>query len=78
MIEPTANKKLYIRLLGTVSIEGLGRVAIPIIGSHTAALLAYLAFYCDRSHTRDELATLFWPEEDQDTARQRLRQTLYN
>jgi DNA-binding SARP family transcriptional activator len=39
------------------------------------ALLAYLAVTA-RSHGHDTLATLFWPEHDQGTARANLRRTL--
>src|SRR5207247_6944543 len=38
----------------------------------TAALLAYLAFYRERSHPRDTLLELLWPEADPDVARNRL------
>ena len=39
------------------------------------ALLAYLAV-TGQSHTRDALATLFWPEQDQTRARSKLRGAL--
>ena len=39
------------------------------------ALLAYLAV-TGRSHSRDSLATLLWPELDQSTARARLRRAM--
>jgi predicted ATPase/DNA-binding SARP family transcriptional activator len=41
-----------------------------------AALLAYLALYQDREHTREQLAELLWPEEDPGATRSRLRQAL--
>jgi non-specific serine/threonine protein kinase len=40
------------------------------------ALLAYLAL-TDRSHRRDELCSLLWPDVDDREARSRLRHTLY-
>jgi predicted ATPase/DNA-binding SARP family transcriptional activator len=43
-----------------------------------AALLAYLAYYNDRSHTREELIDRFWPDLDLDAARHNLRQTLFS
>jgi WD40 repeat protein/DNA-binding SARP family transcriptional activator len=42
------------------------------------ALLAYLAVERDRAHSRQELATLFWPTSNHDAARASLRQTLAN
>src|SRR5690349_1764281 len=30
----------------------------------TGSLFAYLAFYCKRSHPREELTELFWPDDD--------------
>ncbi len=39
----------------------------------TAALLAYLACYAERRHTREALADLLWPEDDAETARTKLR-----
>lgn len=41
------------------------------------ALLAYLAAEADRAHTREALATLLWPNESDATAKQNLRQLLY-
>ena len=41
------------------------------------SLLAYLALEKQRIHTRDFLATLLWPDEPERTARQNLRQVLY-
>jgi DNA-binding SARP family transcriptional activator len=43
----------------------------------TGALLARLAYYPDRIHSREELMELFWPEMDVDAARHNLRQTLF-
>ncbi|AIE85562.1 transcriptional activator [Fimbriimonas ginsengisoli Gsoil 348] len=39
-------------------------------------LLAFLAYYEDRSHSRDELAEMLWPESEPDPARRNLRQAL--
>ena len=41
------------------------------------ALFAYLAMN-RQAHSRDALATLFWPEKNQQTARANLRRTLYD
>src|SRR5205085_7350177 len=42
----------------------------------TAVLLAYLAFYPQRSHPREALVDLLWPEDGSDAARHRLRMAL--
>src|SRR5579859_4957799 len=41
-----------------------------------ALLLAHLAYYRDRSHSREELAYLLWPDEDEEVSRRNLRQAL--
>jgi DNA-binding SARP family transcriptional activator len=41
------------------------------------ALLAYLVLEAARPHTRETLAGLFWPDEPNQTAKQNLRQALY-
>lgn len=41
------------------------------------ALLAYLAA-ADLPHSRDALATLFWPEQDEQQAHAALRRSLYD
>ncbi len=42
----------------------------------TGALLAYLACYRDRQHSREELIELLWPEADPTAGRNRLKQAL--
>src|SRR5512135_2154191 len=42
------------------------------------ALLAYLAVEADRSHRRETLAGLLWPEYPEQVARHNLRQALFN
>src|SRR5947207_13712451 len=42
----------------------------------SAALLAYLSYYRVRSHPREVLVEILWPEEDLDVARHRLRVAL--
>jgi DNA-binding SARP family transcriptional activator len=44
--------------------------------SRAGTLFAYLALTPDRTHSRDFLAALFWPDADAATARTRLRQEL--
>lgn len=54
---------------------------VPVSGiesDKTRALLVYLAVHADRMHRRDTLAALLWPESSAASARQNLRQALYN
>ncbi|MCG2787319.1 MAG: tetratricopeptide repeat protein [Anaerolineae bacterium] len=53
----------------------------PLTGFATdkaRALLVYLALESDRPHRRESLASLFWPEQPEERARQSLRQALSN
>jgi DNA-binding SARP family transcriptional activator/pimeloyl-ACP methyl ester carboxylesterase len=67
--------ELRLFLLGAPRLECRGE---PVdLGLRKAmALLAYLAV-TNGEYTRDELATLLWPESDQSSARASLRRTLY-
>ncbi len=65
-----------IELLG-----GMKAVSGDLAVSHfetrkAASLLAYLAYHRDRSHPREVLAEMLWPDEDTDATRDRLRQAL--
>ncbi len=42
----------------------------------TADLLAYLAFYRNRAHSREEIVEILWPDSDLDSGRHSLRQAL--
>ena len=66
--------RLALYVLGPPRIERDG-VPVQIRRRNIVALLAYLAV-TGRSHSRDALATLFWPEHDQSGARAGLRRTL--
>lgn len=65
-----------IEVLGGMSARNgewqVGRFA----GRPVAALLARLALFPQRSHSREELIELLWPEVDIDVGRNRLRQVL--
>ncbi len=66
---------MHMKLFGPPRLVRDGQVAK--IGLRKAlALLAYLAVG-GRPHSRDALATLFWPESDQQSGRASLRRTLY-
>ena len=65
---------LKLFLLGSPRVECAGEpVAIEL--RKALALLVYLSL-TERSHSRDTLATLFWPELDQSRARAGLRYAL--
>src|SRR3990172_2189243 len=65
---------LKIRLLGTPQVEIDGG-PFKVDTRKAVALLAYLAV-TERSHGRDTLAALLWPDYDQASARAALRRTL--
>jgi predicted ATPase/DNA-binding SARP family transcriptional activator len=65
-----------IELLGWLRAVGEGRVVSRFRSQQTGALLAYLAFYRHRSHPRDALVELLWPECDWDAGRNRFRVAL--
>src|SRR5437016_6666091 len=65
-----------IDLLGGLRVEQDGRVITRFRSRQTGALLAYLAFYLQRSHPRELLMELIWPGETLDAARDRLRVAL--
>jgi predicted ATPase len=65
-----------IALLGNVSAHS-GEWEITRFGSNrVVALLARLALFPERIHTREELIELLWPEVDPEIGRNRLRNTL--
>ena len=65
--------KLY--LFGQPNIQVDGK-SVPLARRKALALLAYLAV-TGRPSSRDTLATLFWPENDQSGARNNLRRSIF-
>jgi predicted ATPase/DNA-binding SARP family transcriptional activator len=66
-----------IEMLGRLrAVQSGGPVVERFRTRQAGTLLAYLAFYSHRSHTRDALADLLWPDVEPDAARQSLRQAL--
>jgi hypothetical protein len=62
-----------IELLGWLrAIQG-GRVVSRFRSQKAAALLAYLAYHHHRSHPREALIELLWPESDPEAGRRNLR-----
>ena len=74
---PAAAVRWRVRLLGGVRADD-GEQSIERFGSgRVAALLARLAMYPSRRHSREELVELLWPGVDIDAGRNRLRQSLF-
>lgn len=61
-----------IELFGGLRATRGDRVLTRFRTQKTAALFAYLAFYSRRTHPRELLIELFWPEDDPETGRHKL------
>ena len=73
---PTERRSLEFRLLGqlAVKVDGAGfRLATP---RKTLQVLAYLLLHRTAPVSRDHLAFLVWPDEEETVARARLRSTI--
>jgi DNA-binding SARP family transcriptional activator/predicted ATPase len=68
--------RLTVSLLGSFQVTLDGRPVEGLTSEKIQALLAYLALEADRPHSREELAALLWPEQDEQKALQNLRQAL--
>lgn len=68
--------QLDIQLLGTLQISLDGNPLTGFATDKARALLAYLALENTHPQRRDALATLLWPDQPENKARQNLRQTL--
>lgn len=69
--------RLEVSLFGTFQVK-LDDVSITNFRSvNTQGLLVYLMLQAERPFSRDTLATLFWPDVPDSTAKKNLRQTLY-
>lgn len=68
--------RLRVEMLGWLQ----GRAGRQMIGRFrtrkTAALFAYLAYYSDRRHPREQLAQMLWPEARDEASRNSLSQAL--
>ncbi|MBU2611279.1 MAG: tetratricopeptide repeat protein [Chloroflexi bacterium] len=68
---------LEIRFLGPPEFRRDGQTLLPLATRKTQSLLAYLIFHRDHTHSRDELATLFWGDRDDVRARRSLTTALW-
>src|SRR5438034_471853 len=66
-----------IELLGGLRAKQGDRVVTHFQRQKVGALIAYLAYYPDRAHRREELIELLWPEVAAEDGRNSLRQTLF-
>ncbi len=70
------NGSWTVYLFGGLRLERNGLSITRFRTQKAAALLAYLAFYPTRVHSREELADRFWPEADPEAGRANLRTAL--
>ncbi len=76
MDDPAQNDLWQIRLLGTLEARRGDVVLSRFATSRVAALLARLALFPQRMHSREELAGALWPDADADAGRLSLRVAL--
>ncbi len=67
---------LSLRLLGAFQVECHGQTLNGFATNKARALLAYLAVERDRPHHRESLSVMLWPDQNDERARQSLRQAL--
>jgi len=78
MSETLGGEFLYsLTLFGKVELVGRSGV-IRLRTRATLSLLAFLFIDPKRCHSRDELADRFWPEDDPESSRQKLRLALFS
>lgn len=70
--------RLHLGLLGEIQLRVAGQPPAGKVYGKMLALLAYLALESQRSHRREQLADLLWPQLAAQAARINLRQTLYH
>src|SRR5438552_18676358 len=63
---------IRIELFGGLRVQVGERLITRFQTRKTASLLAYLAYYLERSHPRDILIDLLWPDADPGAGRHRL------
>lgn len=70
-------RRLLIHLFGDLRVSRGEDASVDVGGQKVGALLAFLALNLGRGATRDDVLARLWPEDDEEEARHRLRQTLY-
>ncbi|HXG24999.1 MAG TPA: hypothetical protein VNJ09_10615, partial [Chthonomonadales bacterium] len=65
-----------IELLGGLRVLHGGQLVTRLLPGRPGILLAYLTFYANREHSRDELVDQLWPEIDPIAGKNRLRYAL--
>ena len=66
------NEPWVIHLLGGLRVVSSERIITRFRTQKTAALLAYMAYHRGRSHVRDLLIEMFWPDSEQESGRHSL------
>jgi predicted ATPase/DNA-binding SARP family transcriptional activator len=69
--------RLTLSFLGTFLVTLDDRLLTRFRSDKVKSLLAYLAIEAGQPHLRTKLSAIFWPDEPEVTARQNLRQSLY-
>lgn len=69
---------LQVVLFGGLELWARGRRRPGFESQKTTALFSYLILHRGKHFSREHLATLLWPEIEEDAARANLRQALYN
>ena len=69
--------QLALSFFGTFQASLDGQQLTNFRSAKIQGLLIYLVLTAQQCHTRDELATLFWPDEPEKTAKQNLRVSLH-
>ena len=70
------NEQWHIQLLGGLRVRQGERIVTRFRTQKTGALLAYLAYHRQQSHSREVLIELFWPETTQESGRHNLSHAL--
>lgn len=68
---------LQVELLGGFRIRRQGEPPVELANTQAHAVFAFLALKCQRIYSREELADIFWPDEDPEEARTKLRKALH-
>src|SRR5579871_2632230 len=68
---------VLIELFGALSAWPADAPPVEFDPRRTGTVLAWLALHLDTPQTRAEMCALFWPDDEPDAARYKLRQALY-